>query len=80
MCLTLQVQGVGAAKYNGVVASLIKIYREEGIMGYFKGNGTNCIRIIPYSAVQFGRRWREICRAIMQVTLIDTLCSSTRFT
>jgi solute carrier family 25 phosphate transporter 23/24/25/41 len=28
--------------------------REEGWRGFMRGNGTNCIRIIPYSAVQFG--------------------------
>lgn len=38
---------------------LKKIYREEGWRGFFRGNGTNCIRIVPYSAVQFGtnRMW-----------------------
>ena len=29
------------------------IWKEEGILGYFRGNGTNVVRIIPYSAVQF---------------------------
>lgn len=29
------------------------IRREEGLVGYFKGNGTNVIRIVPYMAVQF---------------------------
>lgn len=28
--------------------------REEGWRGFLRGNGTNCVRIIPYSAVQFG--------------------------
>jgi hypothetical protein len=27
--------------------------KEEGVMGYFKGNGTNVVRMFPYSAVQF---------------------------
>jgi len=40
-------------KYKGVVSSLIKIWVEEGPIGYFRGNGTNIIRIFPYSAVQF---------------------------
>lgn len=30
------------------------MWREEGWKGFMRGNGTNCIRIIPYSAVQFG--------------------------
>ena len=29
------------------------IYKEEGVKGYFKGNGTNCVRIFPASAIQF---------------------------
>jgi len=31
----------------------MKITREEGFYGYFKGNGTNIVRIVPYSAAQF---------------------------
>jgi solute carrier family 25 phosphate transporter 23/24/25/41 len=34
--------------------ALGKMWREEGIRGFMAGNGTNCIRIVPYSAVQFG--------------------------
>ncbi|KAM0158549.1 hypothetical protein ACHAPC_010247 [Botrytis cinerea] len=33
---------------------LMKMWREEGWRGLMRGNGTNCIRIVPYSAVQFG--------------------------
>ena len=29
------------------------MYREEGFRGFMRGNGINCLRIIPYSAVQF---------------------------
>jgi len=49
-----QVQPLHARKkYVGIVNSLKIILKEEGMMGYFKGNGTNVIRIVPYSAVQF---------------------------
>jgi hypothetical protein len=30
------------------------MWTDEGWRGFMRGNGTNCIRIIPYSAVQFG--------------------------
>lgn len=30
-----------------------RMYKEEGIKGLFRGNGLNCVRIFPYSAVQF---------------------------
>ncbi|KAJ1981666.1 hypothetical protein H4R34_001988 [Dimargaris verticillata] len=53
MKIIFQVQGPGAATYHGVFPTLAKIWREEGAMGYMRGNGTNVIRIVPYSAVQF---------------------------
>ncbi|KAB5589816.1 mitochondrial carrier [Ceratobasidium theobromae] len=39
--------------YQGVWASLVKMWREEGWRGMMAGNGINCLRIVPYSAVQF---------------------------
>ncbi|VDB95165.1 unnamed protein product [Peniophora sp. CBMAI 1063] len=49
-----QVQQRGsAAAYEGVAASLARMWREEGFAGFMRGNGINCVRIIPYSAVQF---------------------------
>ena len=36
-----------------VPKALAKMWREEGWRGLMAGNGTNCIRIVPYSAVQF---------------------------
>ncbi|KAI3630728.1 hypothetical protein MIR68_012163 [Amoeboaphelidium protococcarum] len=53
MKILFQVQTNSNIKYTGVVDTLRTVYREEGVKGYFKGNGTNCLRIIPYSAVQF---------------------------
>ncbi|EGG20887.1 EF-hand domain-containing protein [Cavenderia fasciculata] len=43
----------GAPQYGSVFTSLRTMYRTEGLMGLFKGNGTNVIRIAPYSAIQF---------------------------
>ena len=40
-------------KYSGVYQSLQKILAEEGWKGFFKGNGTNCARVFPYTALQF---------------------------
>ncbi|KAF7793775.1 hypothetical protein EIP86_004896 [Pleurotus ostreatoroseus] len=48
-----QVQPQGGAQYRGVWASLVRMWREEGFRGFMRGNGINCLRIIPYSAVQF---------------------------
>jgi len=41
------------SQYKGVWRSLTRIWREEGFRGFMRGNGINCLRIMPYSAVQF---------------------------
>ncbi|KAK0708407.1 mitochondrial carrier domain-containing protein [Lasiosphaeris hirsuta] len=53
--ILFQVQSVGRDAYKlSVGKALAKMWREEGWRGFMRGNGTNCIRIVPYSAVQFG--------------------------
>ncbi|THH05020.1 hypothetical protein EW146_g10014 [Bondarzewia mesenterica] len=42
-----------AKQYKGVWKSLVRMWQEEGFKGFMRGNGINCVRIIPYSAVQF---------------------------
>jgi hypothetical protein len=50
-----QVQSVGREDYKmSVGKGLMKMWREEGFKGLMRGNGANCLRIVPYSAVQFG--------------------------
>jgi solute carrier family 25 phosphate transporter 23/24/25/41 len=51
--ILFQLQRTGEVKYRGVWHALSVIYKEEGFYGYLKGNGTNIVRIFPYSAVQF---------------------------
>ncbi|CAE6379510.1 unnamed protein product [Rhizoctonia solani] len=52
--IILQVQPTGPnSAYVGVWPSLAKMWREEGWRGMMAGNGINCLRIVPYSAVQF---------------------------
>ena len=53
--ILFQVQSSGHTEYKGSVwKGLVKIWKEEGFKGMMRGNGINCLRIIPYSAVQFG--------------------------
>ncbi|KAI5927038.1 solute carrier family 25 member 42 [Camillea tinctor] len=53
--ILFQVQSAGHNEYKlSVGKALGKMWREEGWRGFMRGNGTNCIRIVPYSAVQFG--------------------------
>jgi solute carrier family 25 phosphate transporter 23/24/25/41 len=44
---------IGNNEYKGVISSLFQMVKIEGVRGLFKGNGTNVIRIAPYSAIQF---------------------------
>ncbi|CEP21543.1 unnamed protein product [Cyberlindnera jadinii] len=51
--ILFQLQGPGKANYQGMFPTIAKMYKEEGVKGLFRGNGLNCVRIFPYSAVQF---------------------------
>ena len=61
--------------YVGVWSTLRKIYVEEGVIGYFRGNGANVLRMIPYSAVQFGvfESLRKVIPRRPGCTDLDTL-------
>lgn len=53
--ILFQVQSAGREEYKlSVGKALKKMWQEEGWRGFMRGNGTNCVRIVPYSAVQFG--------------------------
>ena len=52
--ILFQVQSVGRTEYKlSVPKALMKMWKDEGFKGFMRGNGTNCVRIVPYSAVQF---------------------------
>lgn len=52
--ILLQLQGPEAQKaYKGMFHTIWRMYKEEGWRGWFRGNALNCVRIFPYSAVQF---------------------------
>eukprot|EP01089_Gocevia_fonbrunei_P012976 TRINITY_DN3205_c0_g1_i1.p1 TRINITY_DN3205_c0_g1~~TRINITY_DN3205_c0_g1_i1.p1 ORF type:complete len:158 (+),score=27.98 TRINITY_DN3205_c0_g1_i1:58-531(+) len=44
---------VNGTKYKGVFSALRKIWVEEGFLAYWKGNGTNVVRIMPSEAARF---------------------------
>lgn len=46
-------KGGSKAAYGGVISGLSKMWKEEGFAGFMRGNGINCLRIVPYSAIQF---------------------------
>jgi len=46
--------GIGGVVYKeGVITTLKKIFEVEGMIGYFKGNGTNVLKIVPHNAIRF---------------------------
>lgn len=52
--ILLQLQGPEAQRaYKGMFPTIWKMYKDEGWRGWYRGNMLNCIRIVPYSAVQF---------------------------
>ncbi|BBH03448.1 adenine nucleotide transporter 1 [Prunus dulcis] len=78
------VQNPHSIKYSGTIQGLKYIWRTEGLRGLFKGNGTNCARIVPNSAVKFfsyeeasnfGRRQNSNI-GMTVVALMDYICST----
>ncbi|CAK7890745.1 mitochondrial carrier protein Leu5p [[Candida] anglica] len=64
--ILLQLQGPGSKHaYNGMFRTIFKMYADEGWKGLFRGNLLNCIRIFPYSAVQYSvfEKCKEVLRA-----------------
>ena len=43
----------GQAQYHGIKQTLKKIMQEEGVTRLWRGNVTNIVRVMPYSATQF---------------------------
>ncbi len=78
-----QIQSVGREEYRLSVGEVLQtMWREVVWRGFMRGNGTNCIRIVPYSAVQFGSYnfYKKVGRLVFIATLnsADTIvdCSS----
>ncbi|AET41120.1 Mrx21p Ecym_7278 [Eremothecium cymbalariae DBVPG len=51
--ILLQVQHSTTAYNQSVLGAVKQIYKEEGVRGLFRGNGLNCLRVFPYTAVQY---------------------------
>ena len=52
----LQVQSVNpdvSGKYQGVVGATTRVIRDEGLPALWKGNGANCVRVVPVYAARF---------------------------
>ena len=55
--ILFQVQGISAkgapVRYRGIWSSLTDLVAKDGVRGLWKGNGLNCVRVVPSSAIQF---------------------------
>ncbi|KAG0310413.1 hypothetical protein BGZ99_000397, partial [Dissophora globulifera] len=70
MKILFQVQGPEPANFQGVIPTLRKMWTDEGFLGFMRGNGTNVIRIVPYSAVQFAS-YEQFKKLLMDPTKND---------
>eukprot|EP01083_Nonionella_stella_P141990 438448_1 len=41
-------------KYTSIVGTLRNIVQEDGVRGFYRGNGTNVLRVVPVYALKFG--------------------------
>jgi hypothetical protein len=63
-------------QYKGVWRSLVRMWNEEGFAGFMRGNGINCLRIVPYSAVQFTTY--EQLKKVSEQIFTSSCCSTTK--
>ncbi|GBF95829.1 mitochondrial carrier protein [Raphidocelis subcapitata] len=68
--ILMQVQGNDKI-YKGVWQGLMHMARAEGVRGMMKGNWTNCVRIIPNSAMKFFT-FEQLCRLMSDHQLETT--------
>ncbi|KAI8467641.1 MAG: mitochondrial substrate carrier [Monoraphidium minutum] len=68
--ILMQVQG-NEKIYKGVAQGLMHMAKTEGMRGMMKGNWTNCVRIIPNSAMKFFT-FEQLCRLISDHQLETT--------
>ncbi|RMZ56638.1 hypothetical protein APUTEX25_002727, partial [Auxenochlorella protothecoides] len=66
--ILMQVQGTEKV-YTGIFQGVRHMWVSDGIRGLFKGNGLNCIRIIPNQAIKF-MTYEQLSRKISHA-LID---------
>lgn len=49
----LQVQTEKMSRSPRIIPCLVQIYKEGGILGFFRGNGLNVLKVAPESAIKF---------------------------
>ena len=54
-------------KYSGVVDCIKKVFRQEGLPGFYRGCGTNLLRTIPSAVITF-TSYEMIHRFLLQLS------------
>ena len=49
----LRVNRDGVPKYHGIAQTLRLVVKEEGIVGWYKGNLANVVRVVPVYSLKF---------------------------
>jgi solute carrier family 25 protein 16 len=78
--LLRRIGGAPGAEAEGAVRTLIGIYRREGFVGLYRGNGANALRVFPSKALHFAayeryRGWLGGGAAVPS-SLVDLLAGS----
>lgn len=56
--LLLQTQAVNSAipvemRYKGPIDCVLRVYREQGLLSFWRGNVANCLRYVPNAMLSF---------------------------
>lgn len=67
----------GSKQYNGFLGTFANVFREEGMKGFWRGNLMSCLRMFPYSLINFAA-FKEIRKRLVnpetgQITILNSL-------
>jgi len=76
-----QVEHLQGGHYRGILSPLLGIAKDEGIRGFWKGNGANVLRIIPTSAVRFYsfESYKKLLRQLLRKEDLQTVKHTSLF-
>jgi solute carrier family 25 (adenine nucleotide translocator) protein 4/5/6/31 len=40
-------------RYSGIIDTLVRVHKEQGLLSFWRGNATNCLRVVPTYALRF---------------------------
>eukprot|EP00501_MAST-03F_sp_TOSAG23-6_P002292 GSMAST32.ASY1.ANO1.2393.1 assembled CDS len=58
---------------GGFRSSMIEIFKTEGVSGFWRGNGTNCLRVLPNKGFLFMANdcWKNAFRSALNSSTLD---------